>query len=77
MRSKPSSDGSAVSSPIRSASTMSAFAPPPVLPVTDVPSGSGRAFGLRDREGDGYALPRADLYRRHTVSWALFRALIT
>jgi len=36
-----------------------------------------RAFGLRDREGDGYALPRADLYRRHTVSWALFRALIT
>jgi peptidoglycan/xylan/chitin deacetylase (PgdA/CDA1 family) len=36
-----------------------------------------RAFGLRDLKGDGYALPRADLYRRHTVPRALIRALMT
>jgi len=35
------------------------------------------AFGLRGRKGDGYALPRADLYRRHTVPRALIRALMT
>jgi peptidoglycan/xylan/chitin deacetylase (PgdA/CDA1 family) len=36
-----------------------------------------RAFGLRGRKDDGYALPRADLYRRHTVPRALIRALMT
>ena len=40
-------------------------------------AGYERAFGLRDRKGDGYALPRADLYRRHTVPRALIRALMT
>jgi len=39
--------------------------------------GYERAFGLRGRKGDGYALPRADLYRRHTVPRALIRALMT
>jgi len=40
-------------------------------------AGYERAFGLRGRKGDGYALPRADLYRRHTVPRALIRALMT
>ncbi len=40
-------------------------------------AGYERAFGLRGQKGDGYALPRADLYRRHTVPRALIRALMT
>jgi len=40
-------------------------------------AGYERAFGLRGRKGDDYALPRADLYRRHTVPRALIRALMT
>ena len=40
-------------------------------------AGYERAFGLRGCKGDGYALPRADLYRRHTVPRALIRALMT
>ena len=40
-------------------------------------AGYERAFGLRGRKGDGYGLPRTDLYRRHTVPRALIRALMT
>src|SRR2546428_8818483 len=40
-------------------------------------AGYERAFGLRGRKGDGYALPRADLYSRHKVPRALIRALMT
>jgi peptidoglycan/xylan/chitin deacetylase (PgdA/CDA1 family) len=38
-------------------------------------AGYDRAFALRGRKGDAYALPRVDLYRRHTVPRALVRAL--
>jgi peptidoglycan/xylan/chitin deacetylase (PgdA/CDA1 family) len=40
-------------------------------------AGYERAYALRGRKGDGYALPRIDLYRRHTVPRALIRALMT
>jgi peptidoglycan/xylan/chitin deacetylase (PgdA/CDA1 family) len=40
-------------------------------------AGYDRAYALRGRKGDAYALPRVDLYRRHTVPRALARALIT
>ena len=34
------------------------------------------AYALRGRKRDAYALPRVDLYRRHTVPRALIRALM-
>ena len=40
-------------------------------------AGYERAYALRGRKGDPYALPRVDLYRRHTVPRALIRALMT
>jgi len=40
-------------------------------------AGYERAYALRGRKGDAYALPRIDLYRRHTVPRALVRALMT
>jgi peptidoglycan/xylan/chitin deacetylase (PgdA/CDA1 family) len=40
-------------------------------------AGYDRAYALRGLKGDQYALPRADLYRRHTVPRALIRALTT
>ena len=40
-------------------------------------AGYDRAYSLRGRKGDAYALSRVDLYRRHTVPRALIRALIT
>ena len=40
-------------------------------------AGYERAYALRGRKDDPYALPRADLYRRHTVPRALIRALMT
>lgn len=36
-------------------------------------AGYGRAFGLRERGRDPYALPRLDLYRRHSPARALLR----
>ncbi len=36
-----------------------------------------RGYSLGGRKRDTYALPRVDLYRRHTVPRALFRALMT
>jgi peptidoglycan/xylan/chitin deacetylase (PgdA/CDA1 family) len=38
-------------------------------------AGYDHAFALRGRKGDPYAVPRVDLYRRHTVTRALIRAL--
>jgi peptidoglycan/xylan/chitin deacetylase (PgdA/CDA1 family) len=38
-------------------------------------AGYDHAFALRGRKGDPYALPRLDLYRRHTVPRAFVRAL--
>ena len=38
-------------------------------------AGYDQAFALRGRKGDAYALPRVDLYHRHTVPRALVRAL--
>jgi peptidoglycan/xylan/chitin deacetylase (PgdA/CDA1 family) len=40
-------------------------------------AGYERAYALRGSKGDAYALPRVDLYRRHTVPRTLFRALLT
>ena len=40
-------------------------------------AGYERAYALRGRKGDPYALPRVDLYRRHTVPRALIRVLMT
>jgi len=40
-------------------------------------AGYDRAYALRGSKGDAYALPRADLYRRHTVPRTLIRALMT
>ena len=40
-------------------------------------AGYDRAYSLRGSKDDPYALPRADLYRRHTVPRALIRALMT
>jgi peptidoglycan/xylan/chitin deacetylase (PgdA/CDA1 family) len=40
-------------------------------------AGYERAYALRGRKGDAYALPRVDLYRRHTVPRALLRAVTT
>jgi len=40
-------------------------------------AGYDRAYALRARKDDPCALPRADLYRRHTVPRALIRALMT
>jgi peptidoglycan/xylan/chitin deacetylase (PgdA/CDA1 family) len=40
-------------------------------------AGYDRGYSLRGRKRDAYALPRVDLYRRHTVPRALFRALMT
>ncbi len=40
-------------------------------------AGYDRAYALRDGKRDPYALPRMDLYRRHTVPRALIRALTT
>jgi len=45
--------------------------------ATTQAAGYDRAYALRGSEGDAYALPRADLYRRHTVPRALIRALMT
>jgi peptidoglycan/xylan/chitin deacetylase (PgdA/CDA1 family) len=39
-------------------------------------AGYDRGYSLRGRKRDAYALPRVDLYRRHTVPRALFRALM-
>jgi peptidoglycan/xylan/chitin deacetylase (PgdA/CDA1 family) len=39
-------------------------------------AGYDRGYSLRGRKRDSYALPRVDLYRRHTVHRALFRALM-
>jgi len=39
-------------------------------------AGYNRGYSLRGRKRDAYALPRVDLYRRHTVPRALFRALM-
>jgi peptidoglycan/xylan/chitin deacetylase (PgdA/CDA1 family) len=38
-------------------------------------AGYGRAYALRGRRRDPYALPRVDLYRRHTVPRTLLRAV--
>jgi peptidoglycan/xylan/chitin deacetylase (PgdA/CDA1 family) len=38
-------------------------------------AGYDHAYALRGRKGDPYALPRVDLYRRHTVPRAFIRAL--
>ncbi len=38
-------------------------------------AGYDRAYALRGRKGNAYALRRVDLYRRHTVPRALLRAL--
>jgi peptidoglycan/xylan/chitin deacetylase (PgdA/CDA1 family) len=40
-------------------------------------AGYERAYALRDGSSDSYALPRVDLYRRHTVPRALLRAVMT
>jgi peptidoglycan/xylan/chitin deacetylase (PgdA/CDA1 family) len=40
-------------------------------------AGYERAYALRDGTRDPYALPRVDLYRRHTVPRALIRAALT
>jgi len=40
-------------------------------------AGYERAYALRDGGGDPYALPRVDLYRRHSVARSLVRALLT
>lgn len=40
-------------------------------------AGYDRAYALREATGGAYALPRVDLYRRHTVPRALLRALST
>jgi peptidoglycan/xylan/chitin deacetylase (PgdA/CDA1 family) len=40
-------------------------------------AGYDRAYALRGRKGDAWALPRVDLYRRHTVPRALLRAVTT
>ena len=45
--------------------------------ATTQAAGYDRAYALGGRKGDPYALPRADLYRRHTVPRALIRALMT
>lgn len=39
-------------------------------------AGYERAYALRGPKGDAYALPRVDLYRRHTVRRTLLRALL-
>jgi peptidoglycan/xylan/chitin deacetylase (PgdA/CDA1 family) len=39
-------------------------------------AGYDRGYSLRGRKRDPYALPRVDLYRRHTAPRALFRALM-
>jgi peptidoglycan/xylan/chitin deacetylase (PgdA/CDA1 family) len=36
-------------------------------------AGYERAYGLKERGDDGYALPRLDLYRRHSPARALLR----
>jgi peptidoglycan/xylan/chitin deacetylase (PgdA/CDA1 family) len=38
-------------------------------------AGYARAYALRGSRADPYALPRLDLYRRHTVPQTLLRAL--
>jgi peptidoglycan/xylan/chitin deacetylase (PgdA/CDA1 family) len=38
-------------------------------------AGYGRAYALQGSKADPYALPRLDLYRRHTVPRTLLRAL--
>jgi peptidoglycan/xylan/chitin deacetylase (PgdA/CDA1 family) len=40
-------------------------------------AGYERAYSLRTRQRDPYALPRVDLYRRHTVPRALLRVLVS
>ncbi|MDX6414050.1 MAG: hypothetical protein QOH23_1460 [Gaiellaceae bacterium] len=40
-------------------------------------AGYQRAYALRGSRRDPYALPRVDLYRRHTVPRTLLRALVT
>ena len=40
-------------------------------------AGYERAYALRDGGSDPYALPRVDLYRRHSVPRSLARALLT
>ena len=40
-------------------------------------AGNERAYALRTRQSDRYALPRVDLYRRHTVPRALLRVLVS
>ena len=40
-------------------------------------AGYERAYALRGSKGDPFALPRVDLYRRHTVPRALLRAAAT
>jgi peptidoglycan/xylan/chitin deacetylase (PgdA/CDA1 family) len=40
-------------------------------------AGYERAYALRDGGDDPYALPRVDLYRRHSVPRSLARALLT
>ncbi|HEU5277361.1 MAG TPA: polysaccharide deacetylase family protein [Gaiellaceae bacterium] len=40
-------------------------------------AGYDRAYALRGRKGDAWAWPRVDLYRRHTVTRALLRAVTT
>ncbi|MDX6414936.1 MAG: hypothetical protein QOH23_2346 [Gaiellaceae bacterium] len=40
-------------------------------------AGYERAYALRVPKGETYALPRIDLYRRHTVPRTLLRALLT
>jgi peptidoglycan/xylan/chitin deacetylase (PgdA/CDA1 family) len=39
-------------------------------------AGYDRGYGLRGPKRDPYAIPRVDLYRRHTVHRTLFRALL-
>ena len=39
-------------------------------------AGYERAYALRVPQGDAYALPRVDLYRRHTVPRTLLRAFV-
>jgi len=40
-------------------------------------AGYDRGYSLGGRKRDAYALPRVDIYRRHTVPRALLRALMT